>query len=50
MVSQTDHDDERYQDSQIDLANYALLAAGWELRPEEDKLKAVTKVVMAEQD
>lgn len=50
MVSQTDHDDERYQDSLIDLANYALLAAGWEIRSEEDKLKAVTKVVMVEQD
>ena len=48
MVSQTDHDDERYQDTLTDLANYALLAAGWELRSEEDKCQAIQAVVMAE--
>lgn len=53
MVSQSDHDDERYQDTLVDLANYSLLAAGWELRSEEDKRRAILKVVaqeIAEQD
>ena len=50
MVSQTDHDDERYQDTLVDLANYALLAAGWELRSEEEKCQAIAKVVVAEWD
>jgi hypothetical protein len=50
MVSQTDHDDERYQDTLIDLANYSLLAAGWELRSEEDKCQAIQNVVVAELD
>ena len=48
MVSQTDHDDERYQDTLTDLANYALLAAGWELRSEEEKCRAIQAVVVAE--
>ena len=45
MVSQTDHDDERYQDTLVDLANYSLLAAGWELRSEEDVTAAIDKIV-----
>ena len=48
MVSQTDHDDERYQDTLTDLANYALLAAGWELRSEEEKQLAIVKIVSIE--
>jgi hypothetical protein len=48
MVSQTDHDDERYLDTLRDLANYALLAAGWEMRSEEDKHQAILKVLVAE--
>jgi len=48
MVSQTDHDDERYQDTLTDLANYALLAAGWELRSEDDKQRAIEKVIYPE--
>ena len=48
MVSQTDHDDERYQDTLTDLANYSLLAAGWELRSEEEKQLAIAKIVSIE--
>ena len=33
MVGDEDHDDERYEDTLLDLANYALLAAGHERRP-----------------
>lgn len=45
MVSQTDHDDERYFDSLIDLGNYALLAAGWENRAVEETKEAIDKVI-----
>ena len=48
MVSQTDHDDERYQDTLTDLANYALLAAGWELRSEAERRQAIMKIVSVE--
>lgn len=35
MVSDEDYDDERYADTLLDLANYALLAAGWEARDDD---------------
>ena len=45
MVSQTDHDDERYMDTLVDLGNYALLAAGWDMRADEDTKVAIDKVI-----
>lgn len=43
MVSDKDFDDERYQDTLQDLANYALLAAGWEGR--NDDAKAIISTI-----
>jgi hypothetical protein len=45
MVSQTDHDDERYFDTLLDLGNYAFLAAGWENRSVEETKEAIDKVI-----
>ncbi len=48
MVSQTDHDDERYLDTLSDLGNYSFLAGGWERRSPENQQEAIVKVLTAD--